>query len=88
MRRKPVALPFYTESGSCQNEVRIQLFILCLKCKFYFQFEWWDHQEKEAFLSFCCDMLALLDDLKSEWQAKAVTASCVHHKIKMFVKKL
>lgn len=31
-------------------------------------------------------MLALLDDLKLEWQGKAVTASSVHHKIKMFVK--
>lgn len=31
-------------------------------------------------------MLALINDLKLEWQGKAVTASSVYHIIKIFIK--
>lgn len=41
---------------------------------------------KWSLLNCCCDKLELIDDLKLEWQGKAVTGSSVHHKIKIFIK--
>lgn len=41
---------------------------------------------KWSLLNCCCDKLEWIDDFKLEWQGKAVTGCCVHHKIKIFIK--